>query len=160
VKEKQATISRPGVHGYSAVLADIVQLIETARSAAARSANAIMTATYWAIGRSIVEEEQRGSARAGYGEEIVVGLSRDLQARFGRGLGRANSLATIPLCTLSRRHLDNPARLLGSRPWRRTSSCPGRTTYACSRHPVLRRRLRCTDQLFPRRSGIVGKWRN
>ena len=87
---KKAKISRSGGHGYHAVLADVVQLIETARSAAARSVNAIMTATYWAIGRSIVEEEQRGSARAGYGEEIVVGLSRDLQARFGRGFGRAN----------------------------------------------------------------------
>jgi hypothetical protein len=52
--------------------------------------NAAMTATYWAIGRNIVEEEQRGATRAGYGEELVVSLSRDLQARFGRGFGRAN----------------------------------------------------------------------
>jgi len=72
------------------VLADVVQLIETARGAAAHWVNTIMTATYWAVGRSSVEEEQRGSARAGYGEEIVVGLSRDLRARFGRGFGRAN----------------------------------------------------------------------
>ena len=49
-----------------------------------------MTATYWAIGRSIVEEEQRGAVRAGYGEQLVMNLSRDLQARFGRGFGRAN----------------------------------------------------------------------
>lgn len=52
--------------------------------------NTVMTATYFAIGRSIVEEEQRGAARAGYGEELVVNLSRDLQVRFGRGFGRAN----------------------------------------------------------------------
>ena len=44
----------------------------------------------WAIGRSIVEQEQKGATRAGYGEELVVQLSRDLQARFGRGFGRAN----------------------------------------------------------------------
>jgi len=49
-----------------------------------------MTATYWAIGRNIVEEEQRGAARAGYGDQLVINLSRDLQARFGRGFGRAN----------------------------------------------------------------------
>jgi hypothetical protein len=49
-----------------------------------------MTATYWSIGLSIVEEEQRGAARAGYGEQLVVNLSRDLRARFGRGFGRAN----------------------------------------------------------------------
>jgi hypothetical protein len=42
------------------------------------------------IHRNIVEEEQRGATRAGYGEELVINLSRDLQARFGRGFGRAN----------------------------------------------------------------------
>jgi hypothetical protein len=87
---KQAKISRPRARGYDAVLADVVHLVEAARSAAARSVNAVMTATYWAIGRNIVEEEQRGAARAGYGEQLVINLSRDLQARFGRGFGRAN----------------------------------------------------------------------
>ena len=72
------------------MLADVVHLIESARSSAARSVNAVMTATYWAIGRNIVEEEQGGARRAGYGDELVVNLSRDLQARFGRGFGRAN----------------------------------------------------------------------
>jgi len=90
MKGKKAKLSRSSAHGYDAVLTDVVHLIETARGVAARSVNAVMTATYWAIGRSIVEEEQRGSARADYGEEIVVSLSRDLQARFGRGFGRAN----------------------------------------------------------------------
>jgi hypothetical protein len=49
-----------------------------------------MTATYWAIGRRIVEQEQHGAAKAGYGDELILRLSRDLQARFGRGFGRAN----------------------------------------------------------------------
>jgi hypothetical protein len=40
---------------YNAVLADVVSLIEAARSTSARSVNAVMTATYWAIGRSIVQ---------------------------------------------------------------------------------------------------------
>jgi len=90
MKVKKGSTIRISTRGYDAVLVDVVRLIETARSAAARSVNAIMTATYWAVGRSIVEEEQRGAARAGYGEELVVNLSRDLQARFGRGFGRAN----------------------------------------------------------------------
>lgn len=47
-------------------------------------------ATYWAIGRRIVVHEQHGAERAGYGEELIVRLSRDLQSRFGRGFGRAN----------------------------------------------------------------------
>ena len=66
------------------MLTDGVQLVESARRAAARSVNTVMTATYWAIGRSIVEEEQKDAARAGYGDQLVINLSRDLQARFGR----------------------------------------------------------------------------
>jgi predicted nuclease of restriction endonuclease-like (RecB) superfamily len=90
MKGKKGTIARSGKHGYDAVLAGVVRLVEAGRSAAARSVNAVMTATYWGIGRSIVEQEQKGAKRANYGEELVVQLSRDLQARFGRGFGRAN----------------------------------------------------------------------
>lgn len=78
------------VTGYHAVLADVVALIDTGRRAAVRSSNVIMTATYWGVGRRIVEEEQHGSARAEYGEALIPRLSRDLQARFGRGFGPAN----------------------------------------------------------------------
>lgn len=76
--------------GYARVLADVVQLIEAARRGAARSVNAVMTATYWAIGRRIVEQEQHGKARARYGEELIVRLSADLSTRFGRGFSRSN----------------------------------------------------------------------
>lgn len=62
---RKGTIEKSGGHDYAAVLADVVLLVETARSAAARSVNSVMTATYWAIGRSIVEEEQRGVGRRG-----------------------------------------------------------------------------------------------
>lgn len=75
---------------YGATLADVVNLIESARHAAARSVNALMTATYWAIGRRIVEQEQGGARRAGYGEEMLKRLSEDLSARFGRGFSRQN----------------------------------------------------------------------
>lgn len=45
--------------GYGNVLGELVALIESARRAAARSVNAIMTATYFVVGRAIVEHEQR-----------------------------------------------------------------------------------------------------
>jgi hypothetical protein len=54
---------------YGAVLADVSDLLESARRAVARSVNAVMTASYWAVGRRIVEEEQRGQQRADYGEQ-------------------------------------------------------------------------------------------
>lgn len=70
---------------YAAVHADIVSLLEAARRAAARSVNALMTATYWEIGRRIVEFEQGGQKRATRGQQLLQRLSSDLGQRFGRG---------------------------------------------------------------------------
>jgi predicted nuclease of restriction endonuclease-like (RecB) superfamily len=68
----------------------IAALLETARRQAARSINAILTATYWEIGRRIVEYEQGGRDRAEYGEHLMEHLSADLTARCGRGFSRQN----------------------------------------------------------------------
>ena len=57
---KMATIPE----NYNNIRAGIVELLKTARSAAARNVNALMTATYWEIGRRIVESEQSGEKTA------------------------------------------------------------------------------------------------
>ncbi|AIO36854.1 hypothetical protein WS58_23860 [Burkholderia pseudomultivorans] len=75
---------------YAGIHGSIVELLDEARRAAARSVNALMTASYWEIGRRIVEAEQRGKRRAGYGEQLIERLSGDLTARFGRGFGVNN----------------------------------------------------------------------
>lgn len=75
---------------YGTIHSDIVALLDTARRAAARSVNALMTATYWEIGRRIVEFDQGGAGRAGYGQALLKRLSADLSARFGRGFGTDN----------------------------------------------------------------------
>lgn len=49
-----------------------------------------MTATYWEIGRRIVEHEQGGQQRADYGEQIVDQLAADLTRKHGRGFSRSN----------------------------------------------------------------------
>ncbi len=82
--------AKTGDDTYEAVLAGVIQVLESARHAAARSVNSIMTATYWEIGRRIVEEEQRGKHRAGYGEQLVTRMSEDLTRRCGRGFGHRN----------------------------------------------------------------------
>jgi predicted nuclease of restriction endonuclease-like (RecB) superfamily len=87
---RNKTLDRSAGPNYDAILADVVGLVDAARHAAVRSTNAVMAATYWAIGRRIVEHEQHGAERAGYGEELILRLSSDLQSRFGRGFGRAN----------------------------------------------------------------------
>lgn len=76
--------------GYDAVLTGLVDLLDQARRQAARSVNAVMTATYWEIGRRLVEVEQGGQGKADYGQQIVERLFHDLTARFGRGFGRRN----------------------------------------------------------------------
>lgn len=76
--------------GYAGIHGGIVELLDAARQAAARSVNALMTASYWEIGRRIVEAEQKGRLRAGYGEQLMERLSADLTARFGRGFGVNN----------------------------------------------------------------------
>jgi len=54
---------------YNTIHAGIVELLKTARSAAARNINSIMTATYWEIGRRIVMFEQGGEHRAEYSSQ-------------------------------------------------------------------------------------------
>ncbi|WP_241130628.1 PDDEXK nuclease domain-containing protein [Achromobacter xylosoxidans] len=76
--------------GYAGIHGGIVELLDAARQAAARSVNALMTASYWEIGRRIVEAEQKGRRRAGYGEQLMARLSADLTARFGRGFSPDN----------------------------------------------------------------------
>ena len=76
--------------GYGGIHGDIVALLEAARHTAARSVNALMTASYWEIGRRIVEFEQGGRDRAAYGQVLLKRLSVDLTNRFGRGFSERN----------------------------------------------------------------------
>lgn len=75
---------------YQSVFGNVSEIINVARVSAARSVNAAMTAAYWLVGKQIVEFEQEGKKRAGYGEEIVKRLADDLSARYGRGFSVRN----------------------------------------------------------------------
>lgn len=86
----RTTPAIPDLADYSAVHGDIVALLEAARRDAARSVNALMTASYWEIGRCIVEFEQGGQTRAAYGQALLKRLSADLSGRFGRGFSERN----------------------------------------------------------------------
>jgi predicted nuclease of restriction endonuclease-like (RecB) superfamily len=76
--------------GYAGLITDLSRLLDVARRTAARAVNAVMTATYWEMGRRLVEFEQGGKKRAAYGDALLKKLSGDLTARFGRGLGVDN----------------------------------------------------------------------
>jgi predicted nuclease of restriction endonuclease-like (RecB) superfamily len=83
-----AKVNKTG--GYGDLVKGMVALLGDARRQTARSVNAILTATYWEMGRRIVEFEQEGAERATYGEELLKRLAEDLTSRFGRGFSRRN----------------------------------------------------------------------
>jgi predicted nuclease of restriction endonuclease-like (RecB) superfamily len=68
----------------------VVEVVRTARSHAFRAINFVMVEAYWRIGRMIVEEEQVGKERAGYGEQLMNTLSRRLTEEFGKGFAETN----------------------------------------------------------------------
>ncbi len=59
--------------------------IDHARSAVRKTVNIEMVKAYWLMGQDIVEEEQYGKARAGYGQSVLQSLSDQLSKKYGRG---------------------------------------------------------------------------
>lgn len=89
-KSRKKTGLIPAMGEYDGLVGGISELLEQSRRTSARAVNSILTATYWEIGRRIVEFEQGGEARAEYGAEVLLRLARDLTARFGRGFSDRN----------------------------------------------------------------------
>lgn len=65
-------------------------LIQEAQQHVVRNVNTTMLITYFEIGRIIIEREQKGKFRAGYAEETLIQLSKDLTKEFGKGYSRSN----------------------------------------------------------------------
>ena len=68
---------------------DIQRLIADAKAGLAATVNSALTLLYWRIGQRIHSEVLKGE-RAGYGEQIVVLLARQLEAEHGRGFSSKN----------------------------------------------------------------------
>ncbi|RJP72969.1 MAG: DUF1016 domain-containing protein [Ignavibacteriales bacterium] len=69
---------------------EVKSILEKARSNAYRAVNFAMVQAYWQIGKIIVEEEQSGKKKAGYGEHLIIELSGRLTEDFGKGFSIAN----------------------------------------------------------------------
>lgn len=69
---------------------DVRDILENARSNAYMVANDIMTYAYWNVGKRIVEQELRGSAKAKYGSYIIKRLAQELSDQYGTGFSIAN----------------------------------------------------------------------
>jgi len=68
----------------------IVELLRNARNTVVQTVNKTMVYTYFEIGKSIVEEEQKGKARAAYGKQIIKELSQKLTREFRKGFSVRN----------------------------------------------------------------------
>jgi predicted nuclease of restriction endonuclease-like (RecB) superfamily len=68
----------------------VAEILEQARGQVARTVNTAMVQAYWLIGREIVEVEQAGEQRAGYGDEVMTLLSGRLRVHFGKGFSVPN----------------------------------------------------------------------
>jgi predicted nuclease of restriction endonuclease-like (RecB) superfamily len=63
----------------------IREILTRSRNQALQAVNSAMVQAYWQIGQEIVEEEQRGKSRAGYGDQLIRELSAKLIRDFGPG---------------------------------------------------------------------------
>ncbi|MEW6668146.1 MAG: PDDEXK nuclease domain-containing protein [Thermodesulfobacteriota bacterium] len=71
------------------LLADVRELILSARKQVAQTADATLAMLYWHIGRRIRQDFLK-EKRAEYGARIVAAVGRQLEAEFGRGFGEKN----------------------------------------------------------------------
>ncbi|WP_191015947.1 PDDEXK nuclease domain-containing protein [Treponema zioleckii] len=69
---------------------DIKVILHSAKSQSYKAVNSVMIQAYWLVGFRIVEQEQKGEKRAGYGEKVIENLSKALNAELGSGMSVAH----------------------------------------------------------------------
>lgn len=79
IKPRQAATGTPRLYDR------IRDILESARASVARTVNTAQVMANWLVGREIVEEEQAGRRRAGYGAQVLAELSERLGRDFGKG---------------------------------------------------------------------------
>lgn len=75
---------------YRSLVDGISRAYAQGQGKALQAVNAQLVATYWEVGRQIVEFEQGGKLRAEYGKALIQTLARDLSLLHGKGFSRSN----------------------------------------------------------------------
>lgn len=86
---------------YSNLFDRIANILVEARTKLVREINKAQVLAYW----EIVEFEQKGKARAEYGEELIKRLSKDMTEKFGKGFSEIN------LGNMRRFYLEFPVQI-------------------------------------------------
>ncbi|NME72678.1 PDDEXK nuclease domain-containing protein [Flammeovirga aprica] len=69
---------------------EIKKILASAKTKVNSVVNSAMVEAYWSIGKRIVEEEQKGEAKAKYGSFLIKELSKQLTEDFGKGFSMRN----------------------------------------------------------------------
>lgn len=78
-------ISAPESVDTDTLYGQIRAVLTQARQQSWRNVNQVMVQAYWHIGRTIVQHEQAGQARAAYGARVLEVLAERLTQEFGKG---------------------------------------------------------------------------
>ncbi len=97
------------------IFSDIQIILKQARQRAYQSINLSMVTAYWLIGKRIVEEDQHGESRAGYGKALLKTLSTQLQVEFGKGFS-VDNLQNMRLFYLEYSNYETLSRNFASTP--------------------------------------------
>ena len=81
----RTAVTRVKPDGLAPLIAEVRKLIQSARHGVSSVVNTFQVMTNFEIGRRIVEHEQKGEKRAGYGQEVLKALSAALVHEFGAG---------------------------------------------------------------------------
>lgn len=86
-KQQDLTLNQSGAEEIELETAEknIIALVRYARTLAEKQVNLLQLLTYYAIGRWIVEVQQKGEKRARYGKRVIEHLSAAMTAQLGRG---------------------------------------------------------------------------
>lgn len=74
----------------SQLVDDVKLIVEHGLREAYNGANSVLVKTYWNVGKRIVEEEQHGDCRAGYGKHLIDMLSNELSLIYPKGYSSRN----------------------------------------------------------------------
>ncbi|MDP1899206.1 MAG: PDDEXK nuclease domain-containing protein [Rubrivivax sp.] len=90
MSKSQPSAKAPTGGDDAALHARIQALVVAARQTVARGVDLVQVRTNFEIGRHIVEHEQQGRSRAGYGKDVLNKLAQALTAEFGGGFSLTN----------------------------------------------------------------------
>ncbi len=101
---------------------EVRAVLESARAGAYRAVNTAMVQAYWQVGRLIVDHEQKGRRRAGYGEAVIATLAERLTQALGRGFDERNLwymrsfYVAFPILNAPRSELPGPDKRAATHP--------------------------------------------